>query len=146
MSVLQSPAAFWTLAVIQVLGLASAWFARLSEGSAVRTTCQWLFFCCLTLVGRRHHHGVATWPRLMAYVWEHTLADGSRRHLRFQPQRPGQCVGRLLRPFCGVQTAFTLCPTPACGRWEFLLVGVAVVLPPPRRQYNCRPNSLKELL
>ena len=51
MSVLQSPAAFWMLAAIQVLGLASAWFARLSEGSAGQTTCQWLFFCCLTLVG-----------------------------------------------------------------------------------------------
>jgi hypothetical protein len=51
MSALQSPSAIWIIAVVQVLGLASAWLARLSEGSRRQTSCQWLFFACLMLVG-----------------------------------------------------------------------------------------------
>ena len=51
MSVLQSHTAFWILAVVQVLGLGSAWFARLSEGSSRQGLCQRLFFGCLVLVG-----------------------------------------------------------------------------------------------
>ena len=51
MSALQSHAAFWILTLVEVLGLASAWFARLSEGSPRQALCQRLFFGCLVLVG-----------------------------------------------------------------------------------------------
>ena len=51
MSVLQSHAAFWILTVVEILGLTSAWFARLSEGSPRQAFCQRLFFGCLVLVG-----------------------------------------------------------------------------------------------
>ena len=39
------------LAAVQVLGLASAWLARLSENSRRQSSCQWLFLACLALVG-----------------------------------------------------------------------------------------------
>ncbi len=41
----------WIVVVIHVVGLFSAWFARLSEGSHRQTQCQWLFLACLALVG-----------------------------------------------------------------------------------------------
>ena len=37
--------------LVQVFGLGSAWFARLSEGSSRQAICQRLFFGCLVLVG-----------------------------------------------------------------------------------------------
>ncbi len=51
MSTLQSHSAFWILALVEVLGLASAWFARVSEGSPRQALYQRLFFGCLVLVG-----------------------------------------------------------------------------------------------
>jgi hypothetical protein len=39
------------LAVIQVIGLASACLARMGEGSIRQTSCQRLFLGCLALVG-----------------------------------------------------------------------------------------------
>jgi hypothetical protein len=42
---------FWGLVSLQVLGLASAWVVRLSEGSRRQTSCRRLFLACLTLVG-----------------------------------------------------------------------------------------------
>jgi hypothetical protein len=51
MSILHSPAAFWTLIFMQFLGLASAWFARVSEGSTRQAVCQRFFFVCLTVMG-----------------------------------------------------------------------------------------------
>jgi hypothetical protein len=42
---------FWGLVFIQVLGVASAWVVRLSEGSRRQTSCQRLFLACLMLVG-----------------------------------------------------------------------------------------------
>jgi len=41
----------WVLASIQLLGLASAWLARIAQGSRGQTASQWLFLCCLGLVG-----------------------------------------------------------------------------------------------
>ena len=43
--------AFWFLAAVQLVGLASAWLARLSEGSCHQTDCQCLFLGCLGMVG-----------------------------------------------------------------------------------------------
>lgn len=37
--------------LIQAAGLASAWLARLSEGSAHQAPCHWLFFGLLAAVG-----------------------------------------------------------------------------------------------
>lgn len=39
------------LACVQVVGLASAWLARVTSRSIRHSSCQVLFFCCLTLVG-----------------------------------------------------------------------------------------------
>jgi len=39
------------MAAVQVLGLLSAWVARLSEGSRRQVLCQRLFMACLLLVG-----------------------------------------------------------------------------------------------
>ncbi len=36
---------------VQIAGLASAWLARLSEGSGRQSPCQWLFFGLLAAVG-----------------------------------------------------------------------------------------------
>lgn len=40
-----------TLATVQVLGMATAWLARLSQGSAHQRRCQRLFFISLIAVG-----------------------------------------------------------------------------------------------
>jgi Flp pilus assembly protein TadB len=40
-----------TLATVQLLGMASAWLARLAEGSAHQNRCQRLFFFSLIAVG-----------------------------------------------------------------------------------------------
>ena len=39
------------LAIVQVIGLASACLARIGEGSIRQTSCQRLFFGCMALVG-----------------------------------------------------------------------------------------------
>jgi hypothetical protein len=41
----------WWLMGIQIMGLASAWLARISEGSKHQVSYQLLFFCCLGGVG-----------------------------------------------------------------------------------------------
>jgi hypothetical protein len=41
----------WGMAAVQILGLLSAWIARLSEGSRRQVLCQRLFMACLLLVG-----------------------------------------------------------------------------------------------
>jgi hypothetical protein len=46
-----APAAMWILASLQLVGLASALFARLSEGSSGQSAGQWLFLVSLGLVG-----------------------------------------------------------------------------------------------
>jgi hypothetical protein len=47
----QAPAVGWLFVVVEVVGLASAWLARLSAGSRRQTPCQCLFLACLALVG-----------------------------------------------------------------------------------------------
>jgi len=42
---------FWGMIAIMILGLLSAWIARLSEGSRGQAVCQGLFMACLVLVG-----------------------------------------------------------------------------------------------
>jgi hypothetical protein len=51
MAYLESSIVFWSLGAAQFVGLASAWLARLSEGSKSQAPCQWLFFACLGLIG-----------------------------------------------------------------------------------------------
>ena len=41
----------WSMGLLQVAGLVSAWLARFSEGSPRQTYCQWFFMACLGLVG-----------------------------------------------------------------------------------------------
>jgi hypothetical protein len=41
----------WTIFTVQLLGMASAWFARLSEGSTRQVGFQRLFFVSLVAVG-----------------------------------------------------------------------------------------------
>ncbi len=51
MAYLDSTSLVWLTGLIQIAGLASAWLARLTEGSRRQAACQWLFFVCLALVG-----------------------------------------------------------------------------------------------
>jgi hypothetical protein len=46
-----SPAVLWLLVAAQLFGFASAWAARLSEGSRSQALGQWLFFGTLPLMG-----------------------------------------------------------------------------------------------
>jgi hypothetical protein len=48
---LNSAAVFWSIAALQVLGVASAAMARVAEGSPRQSVCQTLFFASLVLVG-----------------------------------------------------------------------------------------------
>lgn len=41
----------WVWVCLQLVGIGSAWLARLSEGSAHQTRCQWLFMISLFLIG-----------------------------------------------------------------------------------------------
>ncbi len=41
----------WGLGLVQVVGLLSAWLARLSEGSASQAWCHRVFVVCLGLMG-----------------------------------------------------------------------------------------------
>ena len=47
----ETQAVCWLFGAIQVIGLTSAWVARLSAGSRSQTSCQCLFLACLPLVG-----------------------------------------------------------------------------------------------
>ena len=40
----------WILAALQFVGLLSAWLARVSEGSRMQTSCQWVFFATLIVL------------------------------------------------------------------------------------------------
>ena len=51
MTSLEMPIVCWLFGVVELLGLVSAWAARLSEGSQRQTLCQHLFFACMALVG-----------------------------------------------------------------------------------------------
>ncbi len=51
MTYLESSALAWTLGLMQVVGLLSAWLARLSEGSSSQPWCHSLFFGCLAVMG-----------------------------------------------------------------------------------------------
>ena len=48
---LEFDTAIWFLTALQALGLASAWLARVSEGSRFQAACQSLFLLCLCLLG-----------------------------------------------------------------------------------------------
>lgn len=51
MAYLESSSFIWALGIMQFAGLVSAWLARLSEGSRGQSSCHWLFFGCLGLIG-----------------------------------------------------------------------------------------------
>jgi hypothetical protein len=51
MNGIESPPALIFLTALQVLGLVSAWVARMSEGSSRQTASQRVFLACLALVG-----------------------------------------------------------------------------------------------
>ncbi|HTU27040.1 MAG TPA: hypothetical protein VMF30_16655 [Pirellulales bacterium] len=42
---------FWILLAVEVAGLMSASLVRLTHGCRSHSSCQWLFFACLSLVG-----------------------------------------------------------------------------------------------
>jgi hypothetical protein len=47
----ETPAICWLFGTVQVLGLTSAWIARLSTGSRRQTSCHCVFLACLPVVG-----------------------------------------------------------------------------------------------
>jgi hypothetical protein len=51
MNDLQASWTIWLVALIQLAGLGSVWFARASEGLTHQKLSQWLFVACLALVG-----------------------------------------------------------------------------------------------
>jgi hypothetical protein len=51
MTTFNPPLLVWLFVVLQVLGLASGWWARLCVGSALQSLSQSLFFVALTAVG-----------------------------------------------------------------------------------------------
>lgn len=55
--------ASWCLTSVQVIGLTSAWLARIGEKSIHQKSCQWLFFICLALVGAATLGAVLLSPR-----------------------------------------------------------------------------------
>jgi len=42
---------FYALFAVQLVGLGSAWLARMSEGSRCQGACQCFFFLCMVVVG-----------------------------------------------------------------------------------------------
>jgi len=50
MTATETPAIVWLLIAVQVLGLLSAWVARLSEGARCRGYAQCVFLGCLVVV------------------------------------------------------------------------------------------------
>jgi hypothetical protein len=51
MAYLETSFLAWFLGLIQIAGLASAWLARLSEGSSRQASCQRLFVALLAVIG-----------------------------------------------------------------------------------------------
>jgi hypothetical protein len=66
MGILHSPALLWTAAAIQVVGLVSAWMARVSERTRQEAFFQRLFFVCLIVVGLTTI--AAVWLRLACWL------------------------------------------------------------------------------
>lgn len=62
MPALDSTASLWILGGVQLLGMTSAWMARLSEGSVHQALCQRVFFIGLVLMGLATMVNVATRP------------------------------------------------------------------------------------
>ena len=52
----------WMLTALQVLGLSSAWIARVSEGSSLQTACQAGFLFLLCLMGAATAASLALGP------------------------------------------------------------------------------------
>ena len=48
---LEATTGLWIFGVVQLLGVVSAWLARLSEGSSHQSRFQWLFFLSLVVIG-----------------------------------------------------------------------------------------------
>ena len=63
MAYLETSFLVWTLGLIQMAGLASAWLARMSEGSRSQASCQWLFLVFLAVMGLTTMATVALGPR-----------------------------------------------------------------------------------
>lgn len=63
MAYLESSMFAWTLGILQIAGLTSAWLARLSEGSRRQAWCQGLFFAFLGLIGMATMLSVTLGPR-----------------------------------------------------------------------------------
>ena len=59
----EAPAICWLFGAVQVIGLTSAWMARLSAGSRRQTCCYCLFLACLPLVGGTAAFSVGLGPR-----------------------------------------------------------------------------------
>ena len=57
-----SSTALWLLVAAQFLGVATAWLARLSEGSARQTLSQWMFFGAMPLMGGATMAALAVGP------------------------------------------------------------------------------------
>lgn len=92
MAYLETSALAWTMGVVQVVGLLSAWLTRLSEGSCRQAWCQTLFFGCLALMGlatmafvalgTQHWLGSGTTLSVMvlAAVWDFRTQAGVTIH------------------------------------------------------------------
>ncbi len=52
----------WLFVAAQLLGVSSAWLARLSEGRRHQVLCQWMFFGVLPLVGVANMVALAVGP------------------------------------------------------------------------------------
>ena len=63
MAYLETSFFVWGWGSIQVVGLLSAWLARLSEGSRRQTSCHGLFFVCLALIGLSMIASMAAGPK-----------------------------------------------------------------------------------
>ena len=57
-----SPSVLWLFVAAQLLGVLSAWLARLSEGSVCQAVSQWMFFGVLPLMGAATMVALAVGP------------------------------------------------------------------------------------
>ncbi len=69
-----STALAWAFVLLQLLGILTAWFARITEGSSVQALFQWVFLLSLLLIG------IAT-----MWAWQSGGATGSCRAPRLAP-------------------------------------------------------------
>jgi hypothetical protein len=67
MAYLESTSFVWALGIMQVVGLASAWLARLYEGSRGQAHCHRLFFGCLALTGLATMLAAELGPRYLLF-------------------------------------------------------------------------------